>query len=101
MNPVERLLSQELARLLDRLATSVSEGSLEGIRAANPTLRARLDDADDRGRTALMIAAELGHAAVVELLIKHGASTALRDHAGKTALDLATNEAVRRKLIGH
>ncbi len=46
MNPVERLLSQEIARLLDRLATSVSEGSLEGIRAANPTLRARLDDAE-------------------------------------------------------
>jgi hypothetical protein len=46
MNPVERVLSQELTQLLDRLAGSVPEGSLDKIRAANPTLRARLDDAD-------------------------------------------------------
>jgi len=46
MNPVERVLHQELTGLLDRLATSVSEGGFESIRAANPTLKARLDDAD-------------------------------------------------------
>lgn len=46
MNPVERVLYQELTQLLDRLATSVPDGSLERIRAANPTLRERLDDAE-------------------------------------------------------
>ncbi|PYN61874.1 MAG: hypothetical protein DMD92_03790 [Candidatus Rokuibacteriota bacterium] len=46
MNPVERALYQELTQLLDRLAGSVPEGSLDKIRAANPTLRTRLDDAD-------------------------------------------------------
>ena len=46
MNPVERVLYQELTQLLDRLATSVPDGSLERIRAANPALRARLDDAE-------------------------------------------------------
>jgi hypothetical protein len=46
MNPVERTLSQELTQLLDRVAASVPEGSLDKIRGANPTLRARLDDAD-------------------------------------------------------
>ena len=46
MNPVERVLCQELTRLLDRLAASVPDGSLEKIRAANPTLKARLDEAD-------------------------------------------------------
>jgi hypothetical protein len=46
MNPVERVLYQELTQLLDRLAASVPDGSLEKIRAANPTLKARLDDAD-------------------------------------------------------
>ena len=45
MNPVERALYQELTQLLDRLAGSVPEGSLDKIRAANPTLRTRLDDA--------------------------------------------------------
>ena len=46
MNPVERVLYQELTQLLDRLATSVPDGGLERIRAANPALRARLDDAE-------------------------------------------------------
>jgi ankyrin repeat protein len=59
---------------------------------------AAIDAADNRGRTALMIAAELGDAAVVELLLKRGADRALRDRQGKTALDLTVNEAVRQKL---
>ena len=46
MNPVERVLHQELTGLLDRLATSVPEGGFETIRAANPTLKTRLDEAD-------------------------------------------------------
>jgi hypothetical protein len=46
MNPVERVLHQELTGLLDRLATSVSEGGFENIRATSPTLKTRLDDAD-------------------------------------------------------
>jgi len=48
MNPVEHTLQQELRGLLDRLATSLPEGELATIRAANPTLKARLDDADAR-----------------------------------------------------
>ncbi|HKQ63682.1 MAG TPA: hypothetical protein VJZ73_01685 [Methylomirabilota bacterium] len=46
MNPVERVLHQELTGLLDRLATSVPAGGFETIRGANPTLKTRLDDAD-------------------------------------------------------
>ena len=46
MNPVERVLNQELAGLLDRLAGSLPEGGFEGILAGHPTLRGRLDDAD-------------------------------------------------------
>ena len=34
---------------------------------------ARLDDKDDRGKTAMMIAEESGHAAIVEELKKRGA----------------------------
>jgi hypothetical protein len=48
MNPVERVLHQELNGLIDRLATSVPDGALEAIRATNPNLKARLDDADAR-----------------------------------------------------
>jgi ankyrin repeat protein len=59
---------------------------------------ARLDDQDNRGRTALMIAAELGHAEAAELLISRGAHRDLRDKQGKTASDLARDEALRAKL---
>ena len=46
MNPVERVLYQEITQLMDRLAASVPEGSLEAARASSPTLKTRLDDAD-------------------------------------------------------
>ena len=59
---------------------------------------ASLDAADNRGRTALMIAASLGDAATVGSLIQHGADRALRDKEGKTAADLATNAEVRALL---
>jgi len=48
MNPVERTLQQELRGLLDRLASAMPEGAFEAIRAANPALRAKLDDVDSK-----------------------------------------------------
>ena len=59
---------------------------------------ARIDDADDRGRTALMTAAELDHPAMAELLLAHGAKKDLRDKAGKTAAEITTNTEIRAKL---
>jgi hypothetical protein len=46
MNPVERVLYDEITRLLDRLAASVPAGSLDEIRAGTPTLKARLETAE-------------------------------------------------------
>ena len=59
---------------------------------------AHLDDADDRGYTALMIAAELGHAAVIAELLKRGAASDVKARDGKTAADLASSEAVKAAL---
>ena len=59
---------------------------------------AALDAADNRGRTALMIAASLGDAATADILMRRGADRALKDKDGKTALDLATNADVRARL---
>jgi ankyrin repeat protein len=59
---------------------------------------ARLDERDDRGRTALMIAASLGHNAVAELLLSRGADRSLRDNSGKSAQDLAANDVLRARL---
>jgi ankyrin repeat protein len=61
---------------------------------------APIDATDNRGRTALMMAAERGDAAVVEALVMRGADRYLRDNTGKTASDLAGNPAVREKLAG-
>jgi hypothetical protein len=48
MNPLDRVLHEELAYLIDRLATSVPEGSLAQAVSANPLLRTRLDEADSQ-----------------------------------------------------
>lgn len=59
---------------------------------------AHVDDRDDRGRTALMIAAEGGHTDVVDLLLSHGADRSLADKGGKRAADLTVLSALREKL---
>ena len=59
---------------------------------------ARIDDQDNRGRTALMIAAELNHEAAVDLLLARGADKSLKDKQGKTAGDLTSLTALREKL---
>jgi len=59
---------------------------------------APIDAGDNLGRTALMIAAELGHAAVVEELVGRGADRTIVDKGGKRALDLAVSADVREKL---
>lgn len=59
---------------------------------------AHLDDVDDRGKTALMIAAELGHTTAVEALLKAGADVSLKDKSGKTAFDLTSLEVIRTEL---
>lgn len=62
------------------------------------TKGAQLDEKDDRGKTALMIAAELGHATAVEALMKAGADKTLTDKSGRTAAELASDETIRTKL---
>jgi uncharacterized protein len=59
---------------------------------------AQIDDQDNRGRTALMIAAELGHRSAVEFLLLRGADTGLLDRQGKSARDLATSEDIKLAL---
>ncbi len=48
MNPVERVLDDELVWLLDRVAATVPEGAVADVPAASPTLAARLGEADVR-----------------------------------------------------
>jgi ankyrin repeat protein len=60
---------------------------------------ARLNERDNRGRTALMIAAELDHAAAVDVLLAHGADKSLKDKQGKAASDLTSLTALRAELL--
>ena len=59
---------------------------------------AHIDDRDARGRTALMIAAEGGHAEIANLLLARGADPTLKDKAGKSAADLTVLSSLREKL---
>ena len=48
MNDLERLLIEDVARLIDRIATSIPEGTTGRIRGSMPTLAARIGDIDER-----------------------------------------------------
>jgi len=61
---------------------------------------AKVGDLDDRGHDALMIASELGHAGIVRVLLKNGASPQLLDVSGKTAMDFAADDETRLALSG-
>ena len=57
MNDLERLLVDDLTRLIDRLASSIPEGAVDRIRASVPQFATRIDDVDERLaaiRTALL-----------------------------------------------
>jgi hypothetical protein len=43
---MERVLQEEITRLMDRLAASMPENGIERMRGANPTLSQRLDEMD-------------------------------------------------------
>lgn len=72
----------------------------EGVAAVKLLLDrgASLDVADNRGRTALMIAAERDHPEIVTLLLDAGADAGLADRDGMTAGQLAASDAVRSSL---
>jgi uncharacterized protein len=59
---------------------------------------AHIDDRDDRGWTALMVAAEGGRAEIAGLLLARGADASLKDKAGKRAADLTVLSSLREKL---
>ena len=59
---------------------------------------AAINATDDRGRTALMIAAARGHAQIITHLLQNGADAGRKDKAGNTALVLAKDDMVRRLL---
>ncbi len=77
---------------------SVAEA--QAIKVASYLLEAgaRIDDRDTRGRTALMIAAEGGHAEIADLLLARGADPSLKDKAGKRAADLTVLSSLRERL---
>jgi hypothetical protein len=48
MNDLERLLTEDVARLIDRIATSIPEGTVGRVRGSIPTLATRINDIDGR-----------------------------------------------------
>jgi ankyrin repeat protein len=97
---VNRVYAHQLTALMWAAGHANDVPENEGLDTVNLLLErgAALDLADDRGRTALMIAAQRGHAAVVRRLIGAGADRSRRDKDGKTAHDLADAPGVREAL---
>ena len=59
----------------------------------------KLDVVNIDGDTALMTAAEQGHAEIVELLLKAGASVSIIDKRGETATSLAQKSLAKQQAI--
>jgi ankyrin repeat protein len=91
-------------------ANSRSDGSTALLRAsyrgnkktvklllAQPGIK--LDETDYDGRTALMWAAELGHAEIVEMLLQAGANTSIISKRDGTAMALAQKTLKRQQAI--
>ena len=64
------------------------EGHLE-VTEALVEAGARINDIDNDGKHALLLAAQEGHIAVVETLVNYGAAIDQRSHDGRTALRAA------------
>ena len=107
---VKRLLARNIdvnARYANDLTLLMwASGPDEGVQEAQAKTMvsclldagAHIDDRDNRGRTALMIAAEGSHAEIAGLLLARDADPALKDKAGKRAADLTVLSALRERL---
>ncbi len=93
----------DLTALMWAAGHSADAGYLDALEVMNLLISrgARIDDRDDRGRTALMMAAELGHDEVVDALLGHGADVSLVDNEGKSASELASTDALRARLASN
>ena len=59
----------------------------------------KLDETHDGGDTALMVAAEGGHAEIVEMLLKAGANVRITDISGETAITRAQKTLAKQQAI--
>jgi len=99
---VDARYGNELTALMWAAGHSNDVPATEGLETVELLLSrgVGVDLVDDRGRTALMIAAERGHPEIVARLLQAGADPSARDNGGLTALDFASDPAVRRALGG-
>ena len=88
---VNTVYGNDLTALMWAAGHSNDTPESEGVETVKLLLDngARFEPADDRGRTALMIAAQSGHSEIASLLIAAGADPDRRDITGKSARDLA------------
>src|SRR5690606_27955072 len=76
----------------NRLFAAAESGSLRDVQRALDAGASVNAQIGEGGYTALMWASSRGHAPVVELLLKAGADTTLKNFLGKTAPDIALRE---------
>lgn len=78
------------AHLVTHIKTLLAEGYLYTTgEAPNPQVSASIDHRNSEGETLLMFASATGNAALVRLLLSHGADPGATNGQGQTAADLA------------
>jgi uncharacterized protein len=96
----KRAYGNDLTALMWAAGHEDGVGSRAAVEVAELLLDAGapIDAVDNRGDTALMIAAELGHAPLVDILLARGADRTIANKSGQRAADLAADESVRERL---
>ncbi len=87
----------------NRFTSAQEEGAAEMIRAIVDA-GAKLDAQNEKGETALILAAEVGDQTTFDLLVERGANAAIKNKSGETAISIAREKsryAMTRKLAQH
>jgi ankyrin repeat protein len=102
-NNIEARYSNDLTLLMWASGPDDKASEAQAIKVVSYLLDAgaQIDARDNRGRTALMIAAEGGRAEIANLLLARGADPSITDKAGKRAADLTVQTSLRERLTPH
>ena len=81
------------------LYAAVHKGNKDSVKLLLAQPGIKLDETNDDGDTALMVAAEGGHAEIVEMLLKAGANVSFANEHGETAIARAQKGLERQQAI--
>ncbi|XP_072166750.1 NAD-capped RNA hydrolase NUDT12-like [Diadema setosum] len=89
MDPTVRDATSPREQILSQLQSGAAQGDSAKVARMLKALKTGLDERNEQGWTAIMLASRNGHADVVKLLLDCGCDPLLRNKSGQNSLDIA------------